>query len=416
MKGMHTIILPSRPEKKVLQCLIVCFSFLLSGCVETFEPQTLTFENALVVEASITNEMKEQEIKLSRAFAFEEDGPKPERNADVRVEDNQGSVFAFHEDSPGIYHSETVFAAQQGRTYQLLVNTGNGGSYKSLPAELAPAATINEVYAERMTNGDGVEGMAIRVNASSPSGNARNYRYEFDETYKIIAPKWAPKKLIPDPDDRCGVLVVTRDEEQHTCYATRPSNGIIITNTNSFPEDRVKDFIVRFIKRDNYIISHRYSILVRQLVESSQAYTFYETLNDFSGSQSLFSGTQPGLLQGNMFSANNPDEHVLGYFEVASVTSKRLFFNYDDFFPGEPLPPYVNRCIEIAPAIYGATSGPVEEPSCVLKPLVELNTISYVDENKDGVVGDGGPYIVVPRECGDCTALGSAEVPDFWIE
>ena len=60
--------------------------------------------------------------------------------------------------------------------------------------------------------------------------------------------------------------------------------------------------MVRFINRNNYIISHRYSILVRQFVQSNEAFTFYETLNDLSRNESLFSETQPGFLAGNVSS------------------------------------------------------------------------------------------------------------------
>jgi hypothetical protein len=302
------------------------------------------------------------------------------------------------------------------RSYQLIITSSNGRSYTSDPTRLTPVAVLDEVFAERITNEDGVEGMAIRVNGSSPSGNARNYRYEYEETYKIIAPRWTDKDLIPDPDTRCGVLVIRRENEEQTCYTTKPSNSIILMDTNDFGEDRVNDFMVRFINRDNYIITHRYSILVRQLVQSPEAYTYFETLNDFSGSESLFSETQPGFLQGNVYSPDNPDEKVLGYFDVASVSQQRIFFDYEDFFPGEPLPPYVDNCTPFAPNIFGVTSGPVPEEfiPCVLKPMVELGLVSYLRDNKDEI--EGGPYIVVPRVCGDCTELGSNQIPEFWTE
>lgn len=397
---------------------ILCITAMLQACVEPFEAYTLTFDNALVIEATITNQMKQQEVKLSRTFMFESDGPEPERRADVRVVDDTGTEFLFLEASPGVYKSESAFGAIAGRKYHLEITSEKGMMYQSSEEDLAPTAAIDELYAERTTDENGNEGMAIRVSGSSATDNARNYRYEFEETYKIIAPKWTNKDLIPDPNDRCGVLVVDREKEERVCYATKPNNTILITNTNGFSKDRVSNFLVRFIDRDNYIITHRYSILVRQLVLSSEAYTYYETLGEFSGNQSLFSAIQPGFLQGNVFSSSDPAEKVLGYFGVASASEKRIFFNYDDFFPGEPLPPYINSCAEIAPPKYGKVSGPIPEEFliCVLKAYVELNQIRYVDENEGGLVGEGGPYIVVPRECGDCTALGKIEVPDFWTE
>lgn len=389
----------------------------LSTCVEPFEAETLTFDSALVIDATITNEMKQQQVFLSRTYRLEADGPKPVRSAQVTVTDSQGNAYQFQEKAAGTYMSQSVFAALPGTSYKLQVTTSNGRKYESDIVELTPVAVMDQVSAERTTNQDGAEGVAIVVDASSPSGNARNYRYTYEETYKIIAPNWHPSDLrIPEPppgEDEapgCDLDIVLREEEEHTCYATAPSNNIILTETNGFPEDRVSDFVVRFINRKSYIISHRYSILVRQLVQSDAAYVYFETLARLSGDESLFSQSQPGFLQGNVHSADDPEEKVLGYFDVASVTEKRIFFNYDDLFPGEALPPYISPCNETAP--------PLSNPSgCVLRPIVASNNVRYVGSNQPGPFSPGpGPYLVVPRVCGDCTEIGSTEIPEFWTE
>ena len=234
-------------------------SIITKSCIEPFVAETLTFESALVIEATLTDELKTQAISLSRSFAFEEDGPAPERNANVLVEDGDGNSYAFTESAPGKYESEQPFAAQQGRIYQLLINTKDGRRYASLPTAMSPEADLKSVYAERLTSSDGAEGVAIRVDAGSSSGNAKNYRYTYEETYKIIAPNWIPDELIPDPEGGCGVLIVPQGKEVQTCYATDASNGLILTDTNNFSEDIVSGFTVRFINRNNPIISHRYS-------------------------------------------------------------------------------------------------------------------------------------------------------------
>ena len=193
------------------------------------------------------------------------------------------------------------------------------------------------------------------------------------------------------------------------CYPTDVSNDIIITTTNNFDEDRVQRFPVRFVNRDNYIISHRYSVLVRQYVISAEAYAFFETLRDFSETESFFSDTQPGQLNNNIASATDVNEPVLGYFEVASVSERRIFFNYDDFFPGEDLPPYADPCSRVAPPLQDL------ETDCVLRPLIEAEVFLYLQENFEPAPMEG-PFIVVPRVCGDCTVLGTSELPEFWIE
>jgi hypothetical protein len=96
----HRVIL-----KAGLSCIV------LSSCVEPFEPVTETFESALVIEAVIADEMKQQRIYLSRIFALEEDGPKAERNARVRVIADNDMEYLFQESAPGVYVSSLPLEA-----------------------------------------------------------------------------------------------------------------------------------------------------------------------------------------------------------------------------------------------------------------------------------------------------------------
>ncbi|MGX1929965.1 DUF4249 domain-containing protein [Flagellimonas sp. 2504JD4-2] len=390
---------------------------ILSGCVEEFTPETKNFESILVVEATLTNELKQQEIFLSRTRTFEDNLPNKEENARVRVTDDSQNEFVFTETEAGKYVSDVEFEAVAGSTYQLHITTSNGRDYVSSPALMGEALEMEDVYAERITNENNNDGMAIFVDSFDPTGNSRYYRYEYEETYRVIAPDWisgdlegvpAPPFLI-EPDCNVRISLEPRSPDLRICYPTDFPNNVIITTTNNFDEDRVQRFPVRFINRDNYIISHRYSILVRQYVVSPEAYAFFEALQDFSENESVFSDTQPGQLINNIASTADVDETVLGYFEVASVSERRIFFNYDDFFPGEALPPYADPCTRVAPTLQD------REGDCVLRPLIEAETLLFLQENPELTL-TRGPFIVVPRVCGDCTVLGTNKLPEFWIE
>lgn len=389
-----------------------CFAmaFLLYGCIEPFElseADFVDFESAIVVEATITNELKEQIVYVTRSFKFEEQ-PTAESNADIRVVGG-GTIYSFTETEPGIYVSMIPFAATANVNYQLLIDTADGNSYNSDEVTLTPVTTLDAIRAERIVNSTDEDGIAIFADSFDPTGTSLNYRYTYEETYKIIPPNWSPNELVGDPGESCGVSVRLKERDERVCYTTDFSNAIVLTNTNDLDEDRVDRFMVRFLNRDNYIISHRYSILVKQHVQSSIAYNFYETLREFSGEESLFSETQPGFLEGNIISNQSEDEKVLGFFDVASVSQKRIFFNYEDYYPDEPLPPYVTICRPSAPPL--ASLG----GSCVLKPIIESGNARYYQDNATPNFGEG-PYQVVTRVCGDCTVLGKLEVPTFWVE
>ncbi|WP_298790034.1 DUF4249 domain-containing protein [uncultured Allomuricauda sp.] len=387
------------------RCELALLAFLpFTGCIEPFETEFIEFEDAFVVDATITDEMKQQEINLTRTYRFQDDGPSGESDALISVVDGQGNSYAFQETDSGNYRSNVAFAATPDTDYQLLITSASGKRYSSSLMRLPSTNQIDSIYAQRITNDFGEDGMGIFVNTSNSSETTNFYRFEYEETYKVIAPRWIPKELEVVETTPPSVIIVPRSLEERVCYPSRMSNGLILTDTEDFESGRVSNFMVRFIDSDNYILSHRYSILVKQYTHTLEAYTFLETLNEFSTSESVFSETQPGFLEGNISSLEDSNEKVLGFFNVSAVDEKRIFFNYEDFFPGAALPPYINPCVESAPF-----NG--------LFDLIRWDLIKYIKDNEGEFTSDNsGPYVTVPQVCGDCTILGPSEVPDFWTE
>ncbi|MEN8126019.1 MAG: DUF4249 domain-containing protein [Bacteroidota bacterium] len=391
---------------------LVLLVFFTHACVEQIDIETLTFEDVLVVEAIITNELKHQEIKLSRSIKFENEEPIYESNAEVKIIDDSNTYF-FKEVSEGKYLSIEEFNAQPNRNYQLLITTKNGKSYVSKEVELTTVTQIDEVYASREIDGFGNEGISIFVDSYDPKNNSKYYRYEYEETYKIIAPYWSPFDMVV-VDDRY-IVKKLKTKEEKTCYNSLISNTIIQTETTGLTDDRVSKFEVRFIPRNDPIISHRYSIMVKQYVQSLDAYSYYKTLNKLSGgSGNIFSQNQPGFFNGNIFSKDNIEEKVIGFFEAASVSSKRIFFDYYDFFPEEALPPYFIECELFAPS----TTMDAGDPSLLME-LLKAGKVKYYMKNPNYPNPQNeneGKYYVVEAPCGDCTELGTNIKPDFWVD
>lgn len=395
--------------------LVTILVFIMNGCVEEIDLETLTFERVLVVEAVITNELKYQEISLSRTFKFEDGGAAPEANANVIIVDNFQNSYNFTEILPGKYVSSEEFQAQPNAEYQLIINTNDGKTYNSKTTQLTQVTPLTDVYAERTTDSFNNDGMAVYVDSYDPTGNSKYYRYEYEETYKIVAPYWVLNDFVIlsySPPFRYTLKPKT--SEQLTCYNTSFSKEIIQKETNDLAEDRVTKFRVRFIPQTNPIISHRYSILVKQYVQSIDAFTYYKTLNKLSLSDNVFSQNQPGFFASNISSVTDSNEKVLGFFEVSSVNSKRIFFNYYDFYEGEPLPPYFVECTFGAPFL-GSFPGDTFLPP--MYQLIDEGKVKYYRPNPNYPNPQNeveGKYLVVPIECGDCTKLGTNIKPDFW--
>lgn len=393
---------------------ILIWFVMIGACTEPYIGPLGDYEDVLVVSGIITNEYKPQTIELSRSYSFEEEGPQAERNAQVRVTTNTGEEYFFREGTPGTYISQVPFAAEISKQYTLHINTSSGKSYASSPMDLPVESTsIDKVRAERIINDEGVEGMAIYVDSYDPANESHYYRFDFDETYKIIAPYWSPYDavFVIEGVSTYDIPVILREQEERICYGTNSSKSILLKSTAGLIEDRIKNHLVRFINRRDYMLSYRYSILVKQYVQSPETFSYYEALRGLSGaSDQVFSEDQPGFLAGNIYSDQDANEHVVGFFEVSAVAEKRIFFSYGDYFPNEDLPPFITGCEPFAPSSAG-TLGTRE-----LVNLIREGSVRFYDFNRTPSDPNEGEYLVVRPECGDCTVLGSNKVPDFWIE
>ncbi len=400
---------------KTIQHFIIAVLSLsiLLGCVEEIRFENESFEFFLVIDATLTDELKHQEIYINRAHRFEEQGPNEVTGATVLVLGG-ATTYVFQEKEPGTYVSENEFAAQPNIPYHLEITTKNGARYTSATTQLTTKTTLDNLYAKREINDDGTDGISLLVDSYDPTNTSHYYRYEFDETFKVIAPKWVDKDafIVADNYPDCIVGLKERPVEQRTCYRTETAATVNLATTMALSEDRIEGHQVNFLSNKNYKISFRYSILVRQYVITQEAHAFWETMNSFNDQGSLFSQIQAGYIPGNIVSQTNEEERVIGFFEVATKDTKRLFFDYTDFYPTEDIPPFVIPCPQDAPGLFDISHNNRCGP---IMASIRTKTLVYLMENT-GQFPRGGPYIMVPRACGDCTVLGNSVPPDFWTE
>lgn len=423
--------------------LLTAILAITFSCVEEIdltEETKAQVGSLLVVEATITNSISTQKILLSRTSNLTEEFQSlPESNATVIVKGSDNTVYTFQENELGQYLSTTPFNAVIGIEYQLDITSGSGNKYSSSKMQLTQPSQIDKINIERVFNINNEEELVISVDTYDMTGNSRYYRYEYEETYKVIAPLYSPQELIPHDvqfpiaantinvfnTPRIIDLLVDiqfREEQARICYNTVKSNSIILGNTVDLFEDKLDNFRIRFISKDNYIIAHRYSILVRQYVQSREAYVYYETLKSFSDSEDVFSENQTGFIDGNLFSMSNDKENVIGFFEVSSVDERRVFFNFEDIFKTESANPYATRCDQFwKPALLEETP----DHELVRSPLLDMVKQGFQLFDLDFIPGeedfffppfDDGPFTLVLEPCGDCTVLGNNVIPDFWEE
>ncbi|MFC0780330.1 DUF4249 domain-containing protein [Flavobacterium sp. HJSW_4] len=381
--------------------LLTLLTILFSGCTETYPLLTNTYEEIIVVEATLTNELKNQEIKITKTSKFEDEEVAVESGAKVIVRDDQRNEYLFAESS-GVYKSQVAFEALPDVKYTLEITTKDGKIYQSNPQTLTTVNPIQSVVPALAVNKDNETGIQINVNSYDPTRSSNYYRYEYEESYKIVAPRWSSLKIIATSLQT--VDLINNDPNTRTCYSTNKSTNIILVNTNDLTEDRV-NLPIRFIEEKNYIIGHRYSILVKQYIEGLEAYTFHKTLRDIASSESILSPKQPGLISGNIRCINDSSTKVIGFFDVGSYSEQRIFFNYSDFFPNKPIP-YFNTCEDIP---YLFCFGGIDCSGETMIYNINKNLNTYISNS-------GIAYTLVDAVCGDCTSFSSNIKPPFWID
>lgn len=393
---------------------------ILTSCTDPYILKTTNYEEALVVEATITNELKHQEVKITKTYRLEETSPTIVSDAVVVISDNLGNDYPFAEIN-GVYLSVNEFQAQPNVTYHLKIITDDGKTYESSNETLTHINPIQDVIPTVVTK-DGVKGVEMVVNSFDPSNSSKYYRFEYEETNKIIAPKWVPVKGVgtffnaPNGALSGTIDLIPRTTEARVCFNTKKSDKIIVTSTNDLSEDRVA-FPIRFIKSTDYTIANRYSIMAKQYVQNLASYTYYKTLKELSGSGSILSQNQPGFFAGNVKCIENPEEKVIGYFEVSSVSSKRIFFNYNQVFPTDPIPKYPYKCeVDLF--------HPSDDPEHFFKLCFGMSLecrgsqlISGLQNNQTCYYNNVNDiYEVYDIQCGDCTSFSSNIIPSFWID
>ncbi|WP_055436680.1 DUF4249 domain-containing protein [Lacinutrix algicola] len=398
--------------KYIYLSLIVLVLSISFSCREEIPLETEAFESVLVVESTITNELKIQEVNLSRTYYLEATEQVLEDNANVYIEDNLQNVITFTQNADGIYVSNVEFQAEPARDYILHITTESGENYQSNATMLTPVAEISNLYPEVVNN----ETITIFLDADGTENNTQYYRYFWEETYKIIAPFYTEYDAnIIDFEEINGdilynIELTPREQEERICFTTNASVDIIQASSSELDSNIISRFPIISMDKNTSKLLERYSIIVTQITQNLESYSYYNTIKELGDTSSILSSNQPGYIQSNVYSVSNTKEKVLGFFDVASITKKRIYFDYVDLDLNQP--GYFYECPVLAfDYLDNSTSAdPTDLNERVeLYQFLEFRNYKFVDK-------EGLTYSIVKPQCGDCTAFSSNIQPDFWID
>ena len=392
--------------------------FTLCTCIDPYVPKIKGYKSLLVVDGLITDENTSCTVKLSRTFQDQNSTVAIVPDAAVSVTDDLGNNISLINSGNGMYKTDSLeFLGSGGRTYTLHITTSDGNEYVSDPCTMQSVSDIDTIYfakdQEMVNNGtQNEEGISIYLDSKAGDDN-QYYRWVFEETWKF---------KVPDPKmfdfNMVDSSITSVPIEKEFCWKSSKSTEILIYSKNYGQTGPIKKEPITFIatdQSDRLLI--QYSILIKQYSISKNEYDFWDNLKQVNESGEDIFASQPFSVLSNIHNINNPQEKILGYFQVSAVKQKRKYITFNEIV-GLNLPFYHYPCtvIEALPRDYQNGFGPpitwdwIYSMFCVTSNYYFIYPLYYLGT-------DSLEYMVFTKpECANCELTGTITKPDFWVD
>ncbi len=339
--------------KKNINIFLICSSlmFISSGCTDIYDPELLVDKSFLVVEGLITDEPGFHKIKLSMTNVFGEEFKQNHvKNADLRIVDSNNNNINLKEKSDGNYYTPDDFTGNIEETYTLHIETADGLLYRSTPQKMQPPVKIDEVYAEfgthlfffesKVTNTlyqKEIEGVNLFMDVSRDDDQYPKFRF----TSILLL------QYFFEDDEHTSIGEIGEvDPDEEYCWIKRPVTDFLetdVTKDSGIHESKrnriafipIESRSMRYLGfplverttlegETTFALYTKPRILKSVYTLGDEAYNFYVERNKQLGGEGIFFDPISPQLTGNIYNINDPDEVVLGFFEVSSVSKATM--------------------------------------------------------------------------------------------
>ncbi len=393
-------------RRKALLPSALIIVLLAATCTDPFDlPTSQEYQSILVVEALFTDSPGPHVVRLSRSAPVGTTGnslPFPENNATVRIEGSNGENITLSPQGQGEYLTAPSVRGTPGTAYRLLISFTDGRQYVSSFETMKPAPPISGLSYSRESRDTGSdeaeqEGVRILLDTRDPTNQTKFYRWVWEEDWEIrallpVVTSWdfSANRQVPLPPG----------EERVRCWASARSTGISLGRTDFQARDELEKQPLFYIpSRGTDRLRVRYSVLVKQYALTENAFGFWQDLQKFNENTGSLFDPLPNEVRGNIVNEADPNEPVIGLFEVAGSSSRRLYIDNSEFEP--PL---------FVPSI----------PTFFNCPIDTLTTAAELREALD----NGRAFVyyeillnefyIADPPCADCRFRGENTPPDFW--
>ena len=295
---------------------------LLAGCISDFTPEVKGTAGILVVDGMITT--GESVFRLSRSISITGDSRDKDTITDARVsvERSDGMLFEARQDEKGVYkiqNGELDF----NLAYRLNLTVDNK-QYQS--TFLKPLFTP-EIDSLNYRKKGREEPVSVHVSTHAEKDASSYYRWSYRENWEVMASLYGDAGWL---DGKFMLFNPHTANNTYHCWVKDSSKILLLGTTEKLAENRLMGHKLFEIASADERLSVLYHVEILQMQIRKEAYNYFKMLQEeIERTGSLFSPVMSAGDNGNIFNLSDPDELVIGYVEVASVTRKDMYLSHD---------------------------------------------------------------------------------------
>jgi len=401
-----------------------CFLILLTAwsCIDPYVPKLSGFKPVLVVDGLITNANRSYLVKLSESVQVKDSTPFKISDATVWITDDAGVRTNLANQGNGQYKTDSlIFTGEVGKKYQLHIIKADGSEYASDSCKMLPVPDIDTVYFlkdTRLYDNQTIirPGISIYIDSKEPPEDQYYLRWTFDETWRYKIPYPTKYNYLNDST----ILLLPASQVKEFCYRGSSNTEVLTSEIQPGTTGSLKGIPMTFIASElSSRLLIRYSIIIHQYSISHQEYKYWNNLKTVGETEGDLFGSQPFAIVANVRNVRDPNEMVLGYFQVSAVSEKRIFIDYmKDIMPLN-LPTYRYQCklISMSPQDYQYASSWVKLMTWdKLYDMFTQNGYVFVAPYYDPVKNNLQKLMFSTPECANCELTGTSGRPYFWTD
>lgn len=321
------------------QVLLFLFGLTFFSCID---PINLTLEDDgefLVIDANYTPNRPTHQVRLYYATSLRTKGQRPVEGAEVVLVENNQIRESYEEDRRGLYELNTIqIKGETGKRYHIEITLPTGQSYQSHPEVLPEVVRGDSVFFE----------FSFREDLDILGGLIQRPFVEAFVATPLPTPssfwlKWNVTNMYSFPEPVCNPL----GPPPNTCYVTPETfvQEVKLLSGSNLEANYLPKFKIGETQLPNSDFEYRgrYYYLANQLSITEGAYNYWNKVNLVANQTGSIFDAPPAEVRGNLFNVNDPQEIVLGYFEVSNTDSLRGFITEGDLVNFYQFP--TNYCI-----------------------------------------------------------------------